>query len=184
MTGKLILVRHSAPQVVPGTPQNRWSLSPEGHAAAHALAQRLRTFSPPVILSSPEPKALETATAIAAALGRPVQEEPDLREHDRASLGYLDRAVLEAGVAQLFTTGDELVFGDESAQAVFNRMDRAVRSAQADAAGADALLVTHGTAMAILLARRCGLDPLAFWRTLAAPAAVILDGERLEQVLQ
>lgn len=182
MTGKLILVRHSAPQVVPGTPQNRWSLSPEGKAAAHALAQRLRAFSPPVIWSSPEPKALETATAIAAALGRPVQEEPDLREHDRASVGYLERAELEAGVASLLASDDDLVFGDESARDVFDRMDRAVRSAQA--ASADALLVTHGTAMAIFVARRCSLDPLAFWRALAAPAAVILDGDRLEKVMQ
>lgn len=183
MPGKLVLVRHSLPEMVAGVPQAQWRLSAAGKTAARGLAARLGGFDAPVVWSSPEPKALETAELVAGALDRRVCEAADLREHDRTSLGYLSRERLEAGVAGLLASDDELVFGDETARSVFVRMERALRRARAEAGRRDVVAVTHGAAAAIYVSRITGVDALAFWRSLGAPAAIVLDGARLERVL-
>jgi broad specificity phosphatase PhoE len=184
MAGKLVLVRHSAPLIEEGVPQSRWRLSEKGREAAMVLAGRLLAFDAPAIWTSTERKALETAEVLAAALGLPIREEPDLREHERASLGYMARAEREAGVERLLASDDELVFGDETARSVLDRMDRALHAAMVAAAGSDVLAVTHGTAAAIFVGRRCGVDALAFWRALGVPAAIVLDGDRIEEIVQ
>jgi broad specificity phosphatase PhoE len=181
MDDRLILVRHAAPQIAVGTPASLWRLSAEGRAAAATLGVRLAALRPQVIWSSPEPKALGTAQALAASLEPPIREDDRLREHDRGSLGYLSRTDLEAGVARLLTSHDAPVFGDETALAVFERLDSALTDARVAAAGGVAIAVTHGTAMAIYLGRRCGIDPLAFWRGLGLPCAIVLSGDRIEQ---
>jgi broad specificity phosphatase PhoE len=182
--GKLILVRHSAPQIVEGVPANLWKLSEAGRAAAGVLALRLSWCKPSAIWCSPEPKAQETASILSATLGAPIQEDERLREHERGSLGYIGRQELEAGVARLLTAGEhELVFGDETRRQVLDRMERAFQSAAAAAGGgSDLLMVTHGTALSILVSAHHSIDPVSFWRGLAVPAAVVIGGDRLYQV--
>jgi broad specificity phosphatase PhoE len=184
MAGRIVLIRHGAPEVLAGVASSQWRLSEAGGAAARALAGRLGGFSADAVWSSPELKALETATAIAGELGLPVREAVDLREHERGSLGYLTRDALEAGVERLLRSDDEAVFGDETAGAVFRRMRRALAAAGEATGGGDVLAVTHGTAATIFVARRCGVEPVAFWRALSLPAAIVVDGERLVGVLQ
>lgn len=184
MPGKLVLVRHSAPEIIDGVPASEWRLSAEGRRAAAALAYRLRDLNASAVWSSTEPKALETAEEFAAALDRPICPIPDLREHERASLGYLSKAALEAGVERLLRSDDDLVFGDETARAVFARMERALLARDGADMGKDLLAVTHGTAAAIFVSRTSGVDALSFWRSLRTPAAIIMCGKRVEQVLQ
>lgn len=180
MASKLVLVRHSTPEIVQDVPASAWRLSAEGKAAAAALAARLRPFNASAILSSPEPKALETAEIVAATLDLPVRPKPDLREHDRTSIGFIDKTTLEAGIERLLRSDDDLVFGDETARSVFARMERTLLSTE----GEDILAVSHGTAAAIFVSRISGTDPVEFWRSLRTPAAIVLNGNRLEQVLQ
>jgi broad specificity phosphatase PhoE len=180
MPSKLVLVRHSTPEIVQGVPASGWRLSADGKIAAAALAPRLRPFNASAIWSSPEPKALETAEIVAEALDLPIRPTPDLREHDRTSLGFIDKATLEAGVERLLRSDDDLVFGDETARSVFARMERALLRGD----GENLLAVTHGTAAAIFVSRISGIDSVEFWRSLRTPAAIVLSGDRLEQVLQ
>jgi probable phosphoglycerate mutase len=184
MAGRIVLIRHGAPEVLAGVAASGWRLSGAGRAAARALAGRLRGFDAAVVWSSPEAKALETAAAIAGELGLPVREGADLREHERGSLGYLTRDALEAGVERLLRSDDEAVFGDETAGAVFRRMWEALAAAGEAAGGGDVFAVTHGTAATIFVARRCGVEPVAFWRALSLPAAIVVDGKRLVSVFQ
>ncbi|AXA41889.1 hypothetical protein DLJ82_4326 [Rhizobium leguminosarum] len=42
------------------------------------------------------------------------------------------------------------------------------------------MIVTHGTAMSIYAARVLRVDPLAFWRSLSMPTAVVLDANEMK----
>ncbi len=181
MAARLVLIRHGAPRIEEGVPQRCWGLTETGLEACQALGAQLREFGSPAIWSSTERKALETARAL--ELGLPIREEPALREHERASLGYMTKHQLEAGVERLFQSDDELVFGDETARSVIERMEGAIRAARRLARGRDVIAVTHGTAAALFVGRRCGLDGHALWRSLGAPAAMVLDGDRLLEVI-
>lgn len=171
---KLILIRHGAPQIDPAIPARDWLLSAEGQAAARALAGRLTDRGIGTIVSSDEPKARQTGEAIAGALHLPLALDKDLREHERLNVGYLPRSEFEAGVASFFQQPGELVFGEETADQVFARVSAAVKRGMERHDGTLAL-VTHGTALTLYLARRTGLEPLAFWHALTLPMAIELD---------
>ena len=68
---KLILIKHASPQVETAVPSHEWKLSPAGREKAAALAERLRPDAPGAIVSSVEPKAIETARIIAADRASP-----------------------------------------------------------------------------------------------------------------
>lgn len=61
-------------------------LSPRGLAQAAAAAARLAALRPVAILSSDLPRARQTAAALAAATGLPVQEDAVLRERNFGAL--------------------------------------------------------------------------------------------------
>lgn len=44
------------------------------------------------------------------------------------------------------------------------------------------MIVTHGTAMSIYAARVLRVDPLAFWRSLSMPTAVVLNGNEMKVI--
>jgi len=61
-------------------------LSDRGRAQAAAAARRLAALQPVAVISSDLPRARETAEAVAAAAGLPVQTEPLLRERNFGAL--------------------------------------------------------------------------------------------------
>lgn len=175
---KLILVRHSAPIIDPTIPAREWVLSVEGRAAAAALAKMLADRVIGSVISSDEPKARQTAEEIASAVQLPVILDRDLREHERVTVGYLPRPEFESGIARFFNRPDELGFGEETADQVFLRFSAVVERGMEKSRG-DVVLVTHGTALTLYLARKTDIDPLAFWHALTMPMAVELDGGSL-----
>jgi broad specificity phosphatase PhoE len=181
MESRIVLVRHSIPSIEGDTPSIDWSLSVAGKAAAIELAKYLSGFRVKEIFSSPEMKAHQTAALIADRLALPVCLDSDLREHGRSKVGYA-RTDFEAGITRLLEHPHQLTFGDESADAVFNRMDQAVARARRAQPSGDLMIVTHGTAMSIYAARVLRVDPLAFWRSLSMPTAVVLDGNEMKVI--
>lgn len=175
---KLIFVRHSAPMIDPEIPSCDWVLSTEGRAAAAALAGRLAGRTIGTVVSSDEPKARQTAEEIASALQLSVELDPGLREHHRASIGYLPRPEFEAGISRFFLQPEMLGFGEETADQVFSRFSVAVERSL-ERSDADVVLVTHGTALTLYLARKTGISPLPFWRSLTMPMAMELEGATL-----
>ena len=174
--GRITLVRHSIPAIDPATPARDWVLSSAGVTAAEDLAGRMDGFEMTAIVSSDEPKARQTAEILAHAHNWRLDCDPDLREHDRSTLGFLPRADFEAGIARLFANPGDLVFGSETADAVRTRFKAAVARAHRANAGGDLLLVTHGTAMTLYLAQMAEIEPLSFWQAMTMPMAVLLDG--------
>ena len=165
-----MFVRHAAPEIDPARPPAAWRLSGAGRAAAAGLSARVAVD---VIVSSPEPKALETA----AALDGPLELDPRLREHDRAGVPFFATpgefaAAVEAG----FARPDEVVFGVESFAAAGRRFAAAVEAAVEAHPGERVAIVSHGTVIALHLARVRGGDAAALWRGLAMPDVIELAG--------
>ncbi len=65
----LILVKHSLPSIVEDKPAREWNLSNEGRMRSQTLAEKLAPYQPEVIISSIEPKAVQTAEVVAHLLG-------------------------------------------------------------------------------------------------------------------
>lgn len=173
---EIVFVRHSAPHIDPARPARDWPLSAEGRALTVDLGKRLGPYAGAKVVSSPEVKARETASILHDALeGSTLQEDPDLREHDRANLGFLPRADFERGIAAVFDHPDRLAFGDESGTDVRARFAAALARA-CPAPGQPLVVVTHGTALTLHLSGLTDIDPIAFWRSLTMPMAMIVEG--------
>ncbi|MGH9203207.1 MAG: phosphoglycerate mutase family protein [Vicinamibacterales bacterium] len=130
---RLILVKHSVPDIVPAVPPSQWRLSEAGRDRCTVLADRLAEYHPDVIVASAEPKAAETARIVADVLGKPLEDCEELHEHDRSE------AIVESHQVETVA------------------------------------IVTHGTVMALYVARAAALDPFPLWKRLGTPAFVVLS---------
>jgi broad specificity phosphatase PhoE len=178
----LILIRHSTPAIDVAVPSTAWALSLEGARVAAELAEAVSGFKAHAVVTSPELKARQTAAIISDRLVVPRIIDDDLREHERTSNGFLPRSEFAEGISRLLSSPGELVFGDETADSVFVRFSSALERALARRPQHDVLAVTHGTAISIYIGRKFGLDPMAFWRRLTTPMAVIISDESMEIV--
>ena len=173
--GLVILVKHAQPILDPSKPAREWQLGPEGVSQAHRLAAALRAFSPLRVVSSPEPKAVQTAEVVAAELGCDVTILDDLREIDRPVLPILtaiDHAVLNE---RLFVDFDEPVLGIESARAALHRFDRVVRDLLPTDDRRTLVVVAHGTVISLLVSAHNPIDAFRFWRALKCSSFAVLD---------
>jgi len=173
--GLLILVRHAAPAVDPATPAADWPLSEKGRAAARVLGAQLEPFASKRLVSGDEPKMIGTAEAIGERLGLVNQPMGDLAEHARRSTTFGDRAVFEVSIRALFSRPTEVVYGDESADQTCDRFASAIDGVMAIHGEAPVVAVSGGTAISVFMARRLGIDPFPFWKTLKLPQAFVLS---------
>jgi broad specificity phosphatase PhoE len=172
----LILVRHSISRQQPGVSAHEWELTDEGRARCKVLAERLKVYQPEIIITSPEPKAQQTAKILAAELGKRLEVEADLQEHRRATATYFaDIREFEAKVHEMLTKPDELIFGEETGTAAYNRFRRAIESILARHPARNVAAVTHGTVMSLFVAQVAGINPINFWQDLGMPAYVALS---------
>ena len=113
---RLVLVKHSMPEIEPDRPASTWRLGEIGRQRSELLASSLSSFNPEVIWSSTEPKAVESAEIVATSFGVPVQTAVGLEEHHRDGVPlYPRRDDFEAAVEQFFCKPDQLVLGTETA---------------------------------------------------------------------
>ena len=180
----LVLVKHSAPLVVPDAPPATWRLSSEGVARCGALAERLRPYRPRSIVSSVEPKAAETASLVAERLGLAVDLVDGLHEHDRRDAPLLGDAAFAAAVRDLFARPGELVLGRETAAEAGARFAAAMGGILAARPEEDVVVVAHGTVISLFVAARTGSDGYGLWTRLGLPSFVVLrrPGLELERV--
>jgi len=171
----LILVRHSLPEIVPTRPASQWRLSDEGRRRCRALADELAAYRPQVILTSVEPKAVETGRLVADRLGLPCEMSPGLHEHERPDVAFGTREQFETSVAGFFARPGELIFGAETANQAHARFRGAVDDVLAHYPERTVAIVTHGTVMTLFIARANELEPFPFWQRLGLPAFVVLS---------
>lgn len=150
-------------------------LTPEGKTQADAAAQSLASFPVARILSSPQPRARETAELIGSILHVSVESHPDLDEFDFGDWTGMGFAHLEnVPEWKLFNSRRSLTRapGGESLRDVQTRVLRAVLALHSASQGNTFILVTHadviraaltyfsGTALDLFL--RFAIDP-ASW---------------------
>ena len=178
----LYLIKHSMPEKVADRPAREWLLGDEGRALAARLGERLAGLGIARLVSSVEPKARETAEVMGARLGLAVTAEEGLHEHERERVPlFRDPSVLDAAVRDMFARPGEVVFGDESADQAHDRYAAAMHRVIGD--GSDSIaVVSHGTVMALFVARQGGLDPFPLWKSLGLPSCVTLSLPELRMV--
>ena len=171
---RLVLVRHSKPEIEPDKPASAWKLDEVGRRRSELLAARLRDFSPTAIWSSMEPKAVETAEIVAGAFGVPVRTAEGLEEHHRDGVPYFPtQDEFEAAVEQLYEKPDQLVLGTETAEQALGRFSATIDKV-IEAGQTDNVVVTHGTVMTLYAAGVARVEPTGLWRRLGTPSFVVL----------
>ncbi len=177
----LILVRHSLPEFVTGVPASQWRLSDEGRRRCQPLARRLAAYKPTAVISSEEPKAIETGQICARVLRLPFKTAPGLHEHQRGVVHDMgSREEFEAQVGRVFEQPDRLVFGSETGDQAHARFSSAIAHVMTQYPSGRLAIVSHGTVVTLFIARATGLDPLAFWQSLGLPAFAVLSLPELE----
>jgi len=139
-----------------------WSLNSTGASRVARLASRhSRLQFTRHIVSSPETKAMETATPLAQALGLTVDVRENMREHDQSSTGFLSKRELEQTSSAFFSQPERSVRGWEAASAAQRRIMSEVDACLDRDLLGDVLIVGHGGVGALLY---CGLSGRAIDR--------------------
>jgi broad specificity phosphatase PhoE len=171
----LILIKHSLPEIDPGAPANEWRLSDEGKTRCSALADRLKAWSPQVLVASAEPKAVQTAELVARRLVLPCSVWTGLHEHERTGAAFLDRAQFEMQVTALFEHPQRLVFGRETASQALARFSTALAGVEREYPGKNIAVITHGMVITLFVSRFNAIQPFTFWKQLGLPSFVVLS---------
>ena len=162
------------PEVDAEAPASAWVLGETGRHRAALLAEGLIRLCPGVVWSSREPKAVETAEIVADSLGVPVRVAEGLEEHHRSGAPFFPtQREFESAVERMFREPDELVFGSETGTEALGRFSAAVNGI-IEGGESDAVVVTHGTVMALYVAKVARVEPMGFWRRLGLPSFVVL----------
>jgi broad specificity phosphatase PhoE len=173
---KLVLVRHSLPGFVVGVPASKWQLSDEGRRRCQRLADRLAAYDLAAVVTSTEPKAVETGQIVADSLSLPLETALGLHEHERGMVTSTgDQDAFQEQARRLFERPDELIFGAETADQAHARFATAVAAVIEQHPHGNLAIVTHGTVMTLFIARSAGLDPVPFWKSLGLPAFAVLS---------
>ena len=183
---KLVLVRHSLPELDPTRPGSQWHLCELGRLRSKVLANRLAAYPLDVIVSSNEPKAFETAQIVADRLNKPMAVSENLHEHERNRVPFGTVEQFEKSVAEFFANPSRLVFGDETADAAYVRFSMAMKNVLEKYPQKNIATVAHGTVITLYVSRLANLEPFAFWKRLGVPSFVVLSlpGVNLEEVVE
>jgi len=161
--------------MVTGLLASQWRLSDEGRRRCEPLADRLAAYDLVAIVSSEEPKAVQTGQIVAEALGLTFETVPGLHEHERGVVRDLgSREEFQAQVVRLFEHPGELVLGHETADQAHARFAGAVAHVVQEHPAGNLAIATHGTVMTLFVARTNGLDAVPFWKRLGLPSFVVL----------
>jgi broad specificity phosphatase PhoE len=174
MNNYLILVKHSLPEVVESLPAREWKLSDEGRVRAQRLAKQLSRYQPEVIVSSVEPKAIETAEIVANSLRLVSHVMDGLHEHDRSKTPYLSSDEFKSTICEFFEKPDMLVFGSESANQSHERFYQAVHSVLNSQKDKTIIVVAHGTVISLFVSRLIGVSDFSLWSELGSPSFVLI----------
>ena len=171
---KLILIKHAPPDVVPDVAPEKWALSDRGRALCTPLADAVRPHAPAVVVSSTEPKAAETGELLASSLGVPFESAPGLHEHDRSNVPHMPSREFISAIELFFRRPGELLLGRETADEAEARFREAVTRVLAVHPAGNVAVVSHGTVIALMVAKAAGQSAFRLWRELGLPSFVVL----------
>src|SRR6266508_3223383 len=161
--------------MIPTIPAKEWRLSTSCQVRCKVLAEKLESYRPDVIISSVEPKAIETAQIVAYRLNKPFRTFEGLHEHDRTGGDFLDKEQFEAKVNDFFVHPDRLVLGKETANQAVERFSKALTSVEVEHPDKNIVVVAHGTVITLFVEKFNDLEAFSFWRELDLPSFVVLS---------
>ena len=179
MKRTLVLAKHAEPVLELDAAPKRWRLSEEGRCESALLGGRLARYGPGVVISSEEPKAMETAEIAAERLGIGCCVYPGLHEHDRTGMPFLRDEEFGRAARAFFERPDDLVWGHETARQAGSRFEGAVRRVLDEWEEDVVVIVAHGTVISLLVAQYNDLDAYALWCSLGLPSFCVLSAEDL-----
>ena len=150
MVSRVRYLTHPEVEIDPNVPVPLWTLSAVGRKRVHALAHAGWLSGTTEIIASGEPKAIETAEILAAALGLAVEVREAMHENDRAATGYLPPQQFEVVVNHFFAAPGASVRGWEPARAAQARIVREMEAVLERAPRGDVLVVGHGAVGTLL----------------------------------
>ncbi len=179
--GRIILVKHALPVLVPGLPARDWRLSTEGEDDATRVGAALQAFRPCRLLTSPEPKARETAAIVAGVLEVTMDTVDGLREIDRPILPIMSPEEHERHNRRLFVEFDRRVLGSESAREARDRFARALLDKVNETEAENLIAISHGTVIALFVSDyNEEVDSFDLWRRLKCGSFVVLRNPSME----
>lgn len=135
--------------------------------------QQIRPYIPDRVVTSEEPKAIETGEIVAAGLHIPCVTAPNLHEHVRTGVPFRGSEWFGAQVQDFFARPDELVFGSETATQAHHRFSSAMNDLLGQYPEESLAVVTHGTVLTLYVSGIVGGAPFGFWKHLGLPAFVV-----------
>lgn len=179
---RLVLIKHSVPEMQIQVESRFWRLSEEGRKRCAPLAEKLRRFNLTRIVSSNEPKAVETAELVASELSRTHIVRPDLQENDRTGLGFVGLEAYQDTFRRFFAEPDRVVVGTETAEESRARFSAAVEGVLEEFPDETLAIVTHGAVISLLVSEPTPEDRFRLWRRLGLPSYVVVSRPSLEIV--
>ena len=172
---KLILIKHSKPEQIEGKTSHDWPLSEEGRRRCATHADLVRPHAPQTIITSQEPKAVQTGEILAEALKIPVTSAPDLHEHDRSNVPVMQTRDFISAMAHFFQNPHDLVLGLESADDALHRIAHAIESTMDSNPTGNVAIITHGTVLALFLNTKKNKTAFDWWRSMGLPSFVVMS---------
>ncbi len=178
---RIILVRHGQTEYNLGNRvrgQVNVPLDDVGKAQAAAAAQAIaRTYHPVAIYCSPLQRTIQTAEAIAAYAGVPVQPHQGLLDVHFGAWQGLDLSEVQQRwpevMRQWIEAPDKVQFPDgENFQIVRDRGMAAIREFIARYPDGDVVAVSHNVVNRVLLCAMLGLDNSHYWNIEQGPTAI------------
>lgn len=176
----LLFVRHSLPRMEENLDRRYWRLSDDGAKRAGLLADRVASYDVRSLVASDEIKSIETANVISSRVGVPFEIDGRLHEHSISNEPFLQEPAFKRLVHNFFENQDDVVFGEESATQCLSRVTEAIGDARKKYRGGDTVIVGHGRAFSLFLAKYLQMDPFELWKRLKAPAMIALEIPGLE----
>ena len=175
-------MKHSLPGIKTTLPAKQWHLSETGRFRCNLLAEKISPYSPDTIVSSPEPKARETAQIVADNFHLSVDVVHGLREHNRDNYLWAKKEEFEQDVANFFKFPHLLVMGQETADQAHNRFVAAINSVIEKYPVGNIVVIAHGTVITLFVSRLFELEAFTFWERLGMPSFVVLSLPQWELV--
>ncbi|WP_315766887.1 histidine phosphatase family protein [Bradyrhizobium sp. SZCCHNR2009] len=158
MSGLVRYLTHPEVQVDPTVPVPLWGLSAVGRARVSATVASGWLRGTSQIIASAEKKALETAEAIAAALGVEVEVREAMHENDRSATGFLPPREFEAVADRFFAYPDQSIRGWERARDAQMRIVREAEAVLSRSQSGNVLFVGHGAVGTLLYCHHANVE--------------------------
>jgi len=173
----LILIRHSISQQQLDVSTHEGALSEEGLQLCEILAAQIRPYDVKFVLSSYEPKAIQTAEALVKAFkGFNSQIIDGLEKTHRTTAPYSKNVGdFHAAVIAAMHRPNEIIFGEEAFATARLRFDQTLHDVMEQHPDEGVAVVSHGTVMALWLAPLLNRPVQDIWQAVGMPAYAVIE---------